>query len=327
MSKSAVLLASLALALGSGYLLRELHAERARVVALQARVAELERAGQAAIPPAEPRLAETSAGVSDKPAQTPAIFRAKPVPSGERVSSEGAELARQLADPQVRATRLAYLRLELERSYPDLATALNMQPDEAARLLDLLAKQELDRQLYEMRASDTGRLTDEQMPTRREQDAERRRQVEAERAALLGDWRLAEWNEYVKTLAARAEMRELQTMLAETSYSLRSDQVTPMVAALTAELQRHTAERSRLYESAKNPTNSTPEETIRYMHERLNLIAQSLQRRHQLATAYLDTEQLKRYDEMLSLERRRAQIEHDEFVATNRYAQRNGAGR
>jgi len=341
-SKSAVLLVSLALALalGAGYLLRELHAERARVVALQARVAELERAGPAAIPRAEPQTAETGHGVapepavSHDPAQTPSTPGTKRVPSGERESPDAAEVRRQLLDPQIRATELAYARLELEWRNRDLATALNLQPNEAAHLLDLLAKQEIDERLYDMLDSDRvremlanngGRLTDEEARTRLEQRAERRRQVEAERAALIGDVKLAEFNEYVKAFPARAEVRELQTMLAETTYPLRSDQVTPMIAALAAELQRHEAERSRLYDGAKNPP--TPEETIQYMHERLKLIEQSLQRRHQLATAYLDTEQIKRYDEMLSFERRRAQIDHDGFVAVNRNAPRDGAGR
>jgi hypothetical protein len=333
-TKSAVLLVSLAvaLAMGSGYLLRELHGERTRVVVLQARVAELERADHAAIPSAEPvrpdePLAETCAEVSHEPVQTPATVRTKPVAVGECTSPDVAELERQLADPQVRATQVARIRLGLERSYPDLATALNLQPDEVARLLDLLAKQEMDQRLNDMRANNLGRLADEDGATRRRQDAERRQQVEAERVALLGEAKFAEWHEYMNTLPARADLWELRTRLAETSYPLRSDQLTSMVAALAAEQQRHAAERTKLYNSTSNPTNSTPEETVKYYHERLNLIEQSLQRRHQLATAYLDTEQLKRYDEMLSFERRRAQIEHDEFVATNQWAQRERAGR
>jgi len=232
-SKSAVLLGSLALALalGAGYLLRELHAERARVVALQARVAELERAGPAAIPRAEPQTAETGHGVapepavSHDPAQTPSTPGTKRVPSGERESPDAAEVRRQLLDPQIRATELAYARLELEWRNRDLATALNLQPNEAAHLLDLLAKQEIDERLYDMLDSDRvremlanngGRLTDEEARTRLEQRAERRRQVEAERAALLGDVKLAEFNEYVKAFQEAVKtLKDVGTQLGE----------------------------------------------------------------------------------------------------------------
>ena len=92
-------------------------------------------------------------------------------------------------------------------------------------------------------------------------------------------------------------------MLAESNFPLREDQFGPLVAVLAAEEQRHTTEREKLYNSTVNPTHATPQEVIRYMGERLDLIEQSLQRRRQAASVYLSSEQQKRYDEMLSRER------------------------
>src|SRR4051794_32955217 len=105
MSKSTVPLVSLALALaaGSAYLLGQLRTEHARAVVLQTRVAELQRPdavspAEEPSPPREPRVADTSAGVSQEPVEAPATSQTKPVPTNKCASPDSAELARQLAD-------------------------------------------------------------------------------------------------------------------------------------------------------------------------------------------------------------------------------------
>jgi len=230
------------------------------------------------------------------------------------------EYSRRLANPAYRAAELAFMRLQLERQFPDLAAALNLRPDEADRLFDLLARQELRDREYEMKVNDEGQVSDEAIAARRRMYQERHQAAEAEQTELLGEAKMSEFNLYRNSLGARAQMRELRTMLAESDYLLRDDQFAPMVSALAAEQLRHRAEREKLYNGSGNPSNSTPQDVIRYMDQRQALIEQSLQRRHQIATRYLDSEQLKRYDEMLNRERKRAQIEYDLFVTSNEAA-------
>ena len=151
---------------------------------------------------------------------------------------------------------------------------------------------------------------------------ERKQADDVEQTELLGEAKMDEFTQYQNSLGARAQMRELRTMLAESAYMLRDDQFAPMVSALAAEQQRHRTEREKLYNGTGNPTNTTPQEVISYMAQRQELIEQSLQRRHEIAATHLDSEQLKRYDEMLDRERRRAQIEYDLFVTTNEDARK-----
>jgi hypothetical protein len=170
---------------------------------------------------------------------------------------------------------------------------------------------------YEMKISGEGQASDETIAKRRQIVEERQQTALAEQTELLGEAKLDEFTQYQNSLGARAQMRELRTMLAESDYMLRDDQFAPMVSALAAEQLRHRTEREKLYNGTGNPTKTTPQEVINYMAQRQDLIEQSLQRRHQIAATHLDSEQLKRYDEMLDRERRRAQIENDLFVSAN----------
>jgi hypothetical protein len=191
---------------------------------------------------------------------------------------------------------------------------VNVQPDEASRLFDLLARQQLDEVELELHKV---------APSERRKAFETQRQANrSELAALLGDARMAEWDRYVNSLGARAQVRELRMLLAESDYPLRSYQYEPMVAALAAEQERHDAERAQLHGSQRDPNNPTHEEVIEYMGKRLDLIEASLARRRQVAQSHLDSEQLRRYESMLELERRRARVDHDAFVAVNAEAAR-----
>ena len=321
MNKSTVLLASTTVAFGicSIYLFQMLRAEHDRAGALQTRVTAVEHVERAA---ETPQAAPASTPPAFEP-QPPLLKTAVTRPGQEPPAEAREAFRRRLTHPTYRAARLAYSRLEVERQYPDLATALNLQPNEANRLLDLLAKQVSSQEEYDQKRHHEGPMPDAAaVQARRQQDEERRRADEAERAALLGEARLNELNQYLGSLGARAQARELRTMLADSDYPLRQDQVAPFVASLAAEQRRHEAERAKLYNAVPNPNRSNPEEVIRYMGQRMDLIEQSLQRRRAAASAYLDPEQQKRYGEMLDRERARAQIDHDLFVTVNQEAPR-----
>ena len=215
MNKLAVLfaLATVAFGISSIYLAQTLRAERYRADALQNQITQFEQAGTIA------KSRETESFSSATTRKETSQDAPAPIarPSGSKKSDtpgksrgwDGEEFSRRLTNPTYRAAQLAYMRLELEQQYPDLAASLNLQPDEADRLLDLLTKQALSEREYEMKANDEGQISDEAVAARRRTNEERRRTVEAELAALLGEAKLQEWNQYKNSLGARAQMREL----------------------------------------------------------------------------------------------------------------------
>lgn len=202
---------------------------------------------------------------------------------------------------------LAYRRLELQQKYSDAATVLSLQPDEVDRFFDLLARQE--RRDAEADAGSEGSNEATERELRRRWDTNK-----AEQAALLGEARMADWMNYVNSLGARAEVRELRMQLADSDYPLRRDQYEPLVAALAKEQVRHNSEREELRRSSGHGNNLAPQQRIDYMDRRMDLIEQSLERRRSAAAAILDTEQLKRYRSMLDLQHLRSQVEYDSFV-------------
>jgi hypothetical protein len=297
------------------YVAQRLRVERVRADSLQDRVTQFEQAARAA-EARETRSTSTTRPLDLADAPAP-IVRRKPDPPDTSRGWDAEKFSRRLTNPTYRAAQIAYLRLEMEQKYPDLAEALSLQPDEADRFLDLLATQALSEREHEMKINDDGKVSDQTVTARRQASEERRRVAAAERAALLGEAKLLEWNQYEESLGARAQVRELQMLLAESDFPLRDDQFGPLVDALAAEQQRHASERDQLYNGTRNPTQPTSQEVIRYMAQRLDLIEKSLQRQRQAAARYLSSEQQKRYDEMLLREQKRAQIDYDVFVTLN----------
>lgn len=310
-------LSTLAFGISSIYLFQALQLERERADALQDEVARAEF---------ERDMAATSAVKFPAPATVaepqPSVSGAPTMPADKHQGEDTDELARRLANPAYRAAQLAFVRLQIEHNFPGLAESLNLQPEEADRLFDLLARQAMDESGDEMEVNLSGQESEVVIAARRQKLEERQHAAEAEQLALLGNAKMSEFNEYRKGLGARAQVRDLRTLLAESGSLLREDQATPLIASLAAEQERHQAERKALYDNANNPTRSSSAEVIQYMGQRLALIQLSLQRRRQAAAMYLDPEQLKHYDEMLDRERQRALVDYDLFVTLNEDAPR-----
>jgi hypothetical protein len=270
------------------------------------------------------------------PGSTPSHPRAAPAAHGEvarspvnvqslprNVSARSVQPPESLSRARNRSSAsadLAYRRLELEQRYSDAAAALNLQTDEATRFFDLLAQQEHHDAAWEMSSEGSGKGA--QRERQRRQDANK-----AEQAGLLGEARMADWNKYLNSLGARAEVRELRIQLADSDYPLRRDQYEPLVALLATEEVRHTGEREELRRAQGNTTGLPPEQVVRYMNGRMDLIEESLARRRRAAASVLDTEQLKRYQAMLELQRLRSQVEYDSAVTANLEAGQSNAGR
>lgn len=301
------------------YLGWTLHVERARFAAADGAAAPM--SASTSIP--QPRPPST---VSSNPEAVPANGGAAPPTPGKQTSpvSVSSEPSRQVALPSRVRNRshasadLAYRRLELQKQYPDLTAVLNLQADEAARFFNLLAQQEVNDAEWEMSSEGSGKSSQRELQRRWQAN-------KAEQAALLGDARVADWNKYLNSLGARAEVRELRILLANSDYLLRRDQYEPLVALLAPEQIRHNDEREQLRRAQGDATNQTPEQVIKYMDRRMDLIEESLARRRRAAATVLDTEQLRHYQTMLDLQRLQSQVEYDSFVTLNAEAAQDKA--
>jgi hypothetical protein len=315
MNKATALFASTTagLAILSAHLTQSLHLERARVASLTAmqHEAPAPAAQQQSDLLTQPMTVEavTTTGL------TAPAARAVESPAHEKV---GDDLPARVRNRTYRDADLAYRRLELQKKYPELASALSLRPDEAEKFFDLLAKQSVN--------DEADQRNDNLGPEDRQRIQEQReRENSAEQAAFLGEERTAGWNKYLNSLGGRAEVGELRMALADSDYPLRRDQYEPLVELLASEQVRHASEREQLFRSGQRPTGPTNAEVIKHMDKRLDLIEQSLERRRRAAETILDSEQLQRYQTMLEVERLRARAEYDAFVTLNAEAARKNS--
>lgn len=284
------------------YLGWTLHVERTQREAAKISTGGPQQQASALPPLQRPELHRARDANSPASLDAPAAAQSNSTPPSDRRPA----LSR-LKSRSSEAADLAYRRLELQLKYPDAIAVLNLHTDEAARFFDLLARQERRDAEREISGKDAGKELQQMWAANK-----------AEQAALLGEARMADWNKYLNSLGARAELRELRNQLADSDYPLRRDQYEPLVALLAAEQVRHKGEREQLRHSmGANAKNVPPEEVIEYMDRRMDLIEESLARRQRAAATILDTEQLKRYQTMLDLQRLQSQVEYDSFVTVN----------
>ena len=204
--------------------------------------------------------------------------------------------------------------MQLEPQRADIASALGLSPDETDRFLELLAEHSIRDSEYRMKAEVAG--DGQNSEEWRREYRERHDQLRSERKAFLGEERFRRWTEYVDSAGARAEVRELRAQLATSTSPLRDDQTTPLIAALAAEQRRHTAERQQ-HHGGEQWTDETPAaQRIAYMERRTELIEESLERSREAGAMYLDSEQQRRFDEMLERRREQAHAELETWRAS-----------
>ena len=125
-----------------------------------------------------------------------------------------------LQDPEYRRTMRAQWRLSTEARYFHLVRKLDFPPDLAERLYDLLVDQ-----IFESLENPTYSLSaPEYLALKRKQDGEL--------AALIGEPRLAQFQEYEETFAYRNEVTRLQLHFAQGTDILRDDQVDAMISIM-----------------------------------------------------------------------------------------------
>jgi len=144
---------------------------------------------------------------------------------------------RMLKNPEYRELLRARQRFSMAPMYADLPELLQISPQQADRLLDLLADQQV-RQQIEMGDFTAGAPPDE-ATVRRQSDRmqQLQRTNEAEIAALLGDEKLTEWQAYQRSPMARFLLQRLRQSLPADS-ALRPEQLRPLIAAITQEQEQ-----------------------------------------------------------------------------------------
>ena len=182
-----------------------------------------------------------------------------------------------------------------------LREALRLQPQEADRLMDLLAEQQLNMMSNPPPFGGRGQPPDPaELQQYQQQAQQQQRERDAQIASLLGDSKLQEWQSYQKTLGARSQLRELRTELAEAGMPLREGQIEPLVNSIAAEQEWRTQE-SMKYRSQLNALgNAAPANRVNMMEQNLERAAEYNRRLHDAAAPYLSSDQLRRFDEHMN---------------------------
>ncbi|MGQ0384880.1 MAG: hypothetical protein ACT4UP_09415 [Gammaproteobacteria bacterium] len=293
----------------------ELRDERARSALLQAELDQLRevRASDAA-EPAVDFGAETVAAGPQADTAMPTAHGSQQDDGGRRQRWLETERVR-LADPEYRAAWIAQQRQMIERRYPQLAADLKLSPEQADRLLELLATQMLEGQQLSMEVqarlvSPDGSPTADMVRERERLTAARQQEFEQTREALLGADKYKEWRDYQNSREARAQMRELRGRLASGGSPLGDGQFDQLVSMITAEQQRYQEELQRAQTTFEDAGGPQSGDRVTYLERRMELVEQTQQRTLESVAAYMDAAQLEAYRQMqkAELQREKAQL-------------------
>jgi hypothetical protein len=233
MSKSTVLSVALAVtAAGSLWLWTQWRNERAANLDLRARVESLERHHERA-PVAAPAAASAPAHSAQVPTahleSSPGARLYNPVPN-----YPGMVQTRLMKNPEFRKALRNQQRLMVENELRDLPRVLNLSPEQAARLFDLMADQGV--KLLQLQWE--GPANWQEGKSSKAAVSDLRKQNDAELTEILGERNMSELKEYRASMGSRAEVGALRGELARAPEPMREDQVEPMIAVVYAEQRR-----------------------------------------------------------------------------------------
>ncbi|MDQ2640068.1 MAG: hypothetical protein M3Y79_05775, partial [Pseudomonadota bacterium] len=296
MRSLALVCAGLALVGGvvSVHLWRELRAERELTAQLRSDVGAL-RAGAPAFTTAEGAPSQRQA-LAMAPAPETASRTAPAAPAGntvppaldvQRLILNRGEL---LKDPEYRKAALMQARLNLPQRYPGLTEELGLSTEEAERLFDLLAENQLDltgvTASVSLSADGTANRAALEEANRNRQELIR--QQEQKLQTELGGVRYAQWQEYQQTLGPRQQVAQLGRNLESAGVPITSDQSRPLIAAYAAEQKRQSDDLRRLLGTGP----ISPADQQRVQEERLRAQAESNRRLVEAARPHLNARQV-----------------------------------
>ena len=148
------------------------------------------------------------------------------------------QLIKRLDDPEQRAEMLEEFRMMVRSSNPRLAQTLKMSGEEAERLIELLAQQQLDQQEKFARCSVDSSC--DFRPIGREDAGANERAL----ANLLGPERRQEFEHYRNTMGERRSVTELRTRLSDADY-LPEEKAEALIVVLADERNRISLDASK----------------------------------------------------------------------------------
>jgi hypothetical protein len=266
----------------AGYLFQQLHTERSRTQALQNRVTELElaqtrRAAESPSMVASPASATPLASTAAQPAASTSVT-ATPALTAEPAATS-ANTNDLMKDPDFRASIEASLRQTLAVAYPDLAKELDLSPEQARKLLDVIASSTVSGMT--MTTNSRG-STSVSAGSREEVQARRDNEIRG----LLGESKLQQWKNYEQILPAHQQVVRLRTTLESSGANLSQRQQQQLIATIADEQKRQTAEVARMTQATGGPRNGPAA-----MEQMLQLTEASNQRILDASLAYLSPQQ------------------------------------
>ncbi len=266
------------------YLWRELDTQRQLNAAAVTRVTALE-----SMHPAESVVASGVAGmqaaaVMPAPAAQAGQVSTAPAARGQSASRSANPLLAQAGQlrnsPEGREFQRVMMRQMLEQQYPDLAKTMNLSPENAGKLLDLLVKQRID-----LAADRLSLQPGEEMARSL---ARKEQAYEAELSAMLGS-SYTKWQEYQRTAMerqqaeyARVEREDMRNAISSGNAPLTDAQFQYLDSALAAEQKRIDQESRGMS-----------------LQQQLQRMPETNRRLAEVAAAHLNPQQLDRYKRYL----------------------------
>jgi hypothetical protein len=257
-------------------------------------VAPAATATVAPVPPAKSAASAGHAPISTRAALVSALPMSEAEMKKMQADYSRSFLA-QLADPERREEMLAEHKMMMRNSYPRVAQVLGLSTDEYARFLELSALQLIDAQEASARCMldpdcQVGNALPKGFDSRKQELDE-----------LLGADRSRKLEVYKNTMGEREAVAQLRTRLPDTAR-LSDDQAEGLITALAEErdlIHREAAQRGEGVGSFNLGAGMVfaPADGATF-EERYEAARRGSQRLHDRAAQYLDTEQLRAFDEM-----------------------------
>jgi hypothetical protein len=292
------------------YLVNALQNERAATSELRDRIELLEAAAVAKPAPMvapvipQPAVIESAAATatvvaparqaSTRPQPNPVSANTATRPELSRAAVQAAMERQQqlLKDPDYRAAMREQQKLGMRQMYPELESVLGLSSEQAERLFDLLADQQMD-------ASQARPTADMDQKQWMERMLEQQRVKERQLAAELGTDGMQKWKDYQASLSARFQVRNLNAQLGALGVPLRQDQTETLVTAL----------RSADAERASSNVNRNFSATNRQQQLQLSMKMdeERVERQLEAVRPYLSPEQLEQYQKIQQREQKMRQ--------------------
>lgn len=228
---------------------RELRAERQLTAQMRAQFAQ----GASAVASPAPALPQSdiapglAAGAGAAAAEQQAAAPADPAvaPPPPRAASSPFILNQRelLKDPEYRQAALAQARMNLEQNYPGLAEELGLAPEQADKLMDLLADLQLERNASAaITFTADGQLDPAAMDEMTRRNRELQQRQDEQISALLGSAGLQQFRAYEETRAPRMQAQTVRRMMESAGMPLTDAQMRPLTDVYIAEQRRQTEE-------------------------------------------------------------------------------------